>query len=108
MEIISEVEILNPKDKDLDQLTEELIQVFSFNSINCNTNSQKEALIQRILKLGGKYYTNEDLIRDLLKIEMEDDLLRKTQKCGSAIVSNQEANRVGKSIMEEIKIPKEE
>ena len=53
MDMIPEVEILNSEDKDLDQLTEELIQVFSLDNINHSTDSQKEALIQRILKLVG-------------------------------------------------------
>ena len=60
----------------LEQLSEELIQVFYFENIDKSTDSQKEELIKKILKLGGKNYTCEDLRNDLLRIEQEDNSAR--------------------------------
>ena len=60
-------------DKELEQLSEELIRVFSYDNIENSTDTQAETLIQRIIKIGGKDYTVEDHRRDILKIEAEDN-----------------------------------
>ena len=57
-------------------LIDDLIQVFSFENIDKSTDTQKKELIQRILKLGINNYTCEDLWRDLLKIDYEDNDLK--------------------------------
>ena len=64
---LSELEV-----KNLEQLSEELIKVFDFDNLDNSTSSQKERLIQKIIKLGGEDYTAEDLQRDLIKIQLED------------------------------------
>lgn len=60
------------KEDNLESLTEELIQVFIFENIDKSSDSQKEDLMQQVLKLGGDNYTYEDLKRDFLIIEGED------------------------------------
>ena len=75
-----EEKIPEADDNELEQLSEELIQVFSFDCINNSTASQKEKLIQRIIRLGGKDYIVEDLRRDILKIEMEEKSLDQYEK----------------------------
>ena len=47
--------------KQLEQLSEELVQIFNYDNIDNSTVHQKEELIQKIIKLGGKDYTAEDL-----------------------------------------------
>ena len=74
MDHLPEMETPEAEDKELEQLSEELIQVFSFDSINSSIASQKEKLIQRIIRLGGRDYRAEDLRRDICNIEMEDNL----------------------------------
>ena len=59
----------------LEQLSDELVQVFCFENIDKSSNAQKEDLIKRFLKLGGKNYTCEDLRKDILKIEQEGNSL---------------------------------
>lgn len=81
----SVVDILILEDKDLDLLSKELIQVFSWDNIDDSSDVQKGELIQKILKLGGDNYLVEDLRRDLLKIEIEDKMGGHTKICGNLI-----------------------
>ena len=60
-------------DKELEQLSEDLIKVFSYENIDNSTDSQKRNLIQRIIRIGGKDYTAEDLRRDIILIDAEDN-----------------------------------
>ena len=53
----------------IENLTEELIQVFDFNNIDNTSLAQKEELVKKVLQLGGKEYTKEDLRRDILALE---------------------------------------
>lgn len=53
-------------------LIDELIQVFNLDNIDKTSDSQKEELMQRVLKLGGDNYTFKGLRRDLLTIDDED------------------------------------
>ena len=76
LESTMDVAFPESQDKYLEQLSEELIQVFNYDNIHRSTTSQKEALVQKIIKLGGEDYIAEDLRRDILKIEMEDILLK--------------------------------
>lgn len=57
---------------EIEPLIEELIQVFNPENINDSTTPQKEYLLNKVLKLGGKNYTYDDLRRDILSIEQED------------------------------------
>ena len=63
----------------LNLLTEQLVQVFSEENIEESTDAQKEELIKELLILGGNNYTYEDLRKDLLKIENEDNNQRQSQ-----------------------------
>ena len=69
-----EVDIGESKEVNLDQLIDELVQIFFifFDKIDKTLAAQKEEIIQRILKLGGNNYTCEDLKKDILDIELED------------------------------------
>lgn len=67
-----ETELYEESDENLHQLTDELVQVFSFEDINNSSKDQKVALIQRIINLGGWTYTCDDLRRDLISIEAKD------------------------------------
>ena len=67
-------------EEELEQLSEELIRVFNYEDIENNSNTEKEKLIQSIIKLGGKNYTVEDLRRDIIKIESEDKMKRMSGK----------------------------
>ena len=80
------------KDKCLEKLSEELIQVFNFDNIHRSTTSQKEALVQKIIKLGGEDYTAEDLRRDILRIEKEDNLLKQDKQIGNKADISQETD----------------
>ena len=75
-----EEEVQGAYDKELEQLLKELIRVFSYDNIDKSSDTQKEKLIQRIIKLGGKDYMTEDLRRDIIKIEAEDKFLRQLGK----------------------------
>lgn len=81
-----EIELSEESDDNLDQLTDELVQVFSFEDINNSLEDQKEALIQRIIKLGGCNYTCDDLRRDLISIEVEDKAIRQEQSADKKVV----------------------
>ena len=78
------------EDNELEQLSEDLIRVFSYDNIENSTNSQKEKLIQRIIKIGGKDYTAEDLRRDILKIEVEDNTWKQIRQQGIGSREDQE------------------
>ena len=67
---------MSSRDENLEQLTDELVQVFSFQEINNSSEEQKTELIQRIIKLGGSNYTCDDLRRDLISIEAKDKARR--------------------------------
>ena len=69
-----EVDIGESKEVNLDQLIDELVQIFFifFDKIDKTLAAHKEEIIQRILKLGGNNYTCEDLKKDILDIELED------------------------------------
>ena len=82
----SELDNLNTGDEDLEQLTDEFVQVFCFKDIDNSTEAQKEELIQRILKLGGNNYSCEDLRRDLLCIEAEDNIMGQIQTNGNVMI----------------------
>ena len=60
------------EEDNLDSLSGELIQVFSFENLDKSIVAQKENLIQRVPKLGGDNYTCEDLKRDIINIESDD------------------------------------
>ena len=47
--------------------------MFSYDNIENSRDSQKRKLVQRIIKIGGEDYTVEDLGRDILLIEVEDN-----------------------------------
>ena len=66
------INLTEEEEASINQLTEELVQVFSPDNIDKTSESQKKELIQRVLKLGGENYSSENLRRDLLKIQMED------------------------------------
>ena len=51
-------------------------------------------LVQKIIKLGEEDYTTEDRRRDILKIEMEDNLLQQYENYGNKSKVNQEMNRI--------------
>lgn len=68
LEFTPEVGISEFEDNSLEQLSEELIKVFHFDNLDKRITSQKERLIQKIIKLGGDEYTVEDLQRDMIKI----------------------------------------
>lgn len=75
--------------EDLNLLTEELIQVFNYdNNDECN-EEQKEELMKRVLKLGGENYTFEDLRRDILLIEEEDQPKHTPQNLSKKTSSDQ-------------------
>ena len=80
-------------DNSLEKLSEELIQFFNFNNLDSSTTSQKEKLVQKIIKLGGEDYTAEDLRRDILKIEMEDSLLMQGNQSGTKTKISQKEDR---------------
>ena len=88
--------------KELEHLADELNQVFSYDNINNNTVSQKENLIQKIIKLGGNGYTVEDLRKDILRIELEDSLMRKDENVEIVSKVNKEGNIVSMSNMLEL------
>ena len=73
LELTPESGIPELEDRNLEELSEELIKVFDFDNLDKSTTSQKENLIQKIIKLGGNDYTAEDLQRDMIKIQMEDN-----------------------------------
>ena len=79
----------------LDLLPNELVQVFSFENIDKSTEAQREELIQRILKLGGNNYTCEDLRRDLLNIEIEDNDKSQSRISGNGLATKQKDKVVG-------------
>ena len=91
-----ELDISERKDKKLDQISEELIQVFDFDNLDSSTLSQKEELIQKIIKLGGENYTADDLRKDILIIEMEDRLRKQDTQIGSKIKTCQGKDRLSK------------
>ena len=70
--IDTNINLTEEEEASINQLTEELIQVFSLDNIDKTSESQKKELIQRVLKLGGENYSSENLRRDLFKIQMED------------------------------------
>ena len=58
--------------------------------------SQKEELIQKIIKLEGENYTAEDLRKDILIIEMEDRLRKQDAQIGSKTKTCQGKDRPSK------------
>ena len=50
-------------------------------------------MVQKIIELGGKNYTEDDLRRDILKIEMEDILRKQDKQFGIESNTNQEEVR---------------
>ena len=90
------LESLKPEDESLEKLTDELVQVFCFENIDNSTKTQKEELIQRILKLRGKDYTIEDLRRDLVSLEMEDNIKGQFQISEKVMVTEHKDKGNGK------------
>ena len=45
------------EDENLEQLTKELIHVFSYENLDKSSTAPKESLLKRVLKLGGDDYT---------------------------------------------------
>ena len=87
-----EHEDLNEDDKELEKLSEELIKVFNFDSIENTSDTEKEKLIQKIIKIGGKDYTVEYLKRDIIKIEVGDEAWRQSCKQGKRLREDQDLN----------------
>lgn len=90
---------LKERNEDLDQLTDELVQVFCFEDIEESSEAQKATLIQRIIKLGGDNYTYDDLRRDLMIVEIGNNAKRQIQDSGPSPKDNQqgkEGNMIGK------------
>ena len=85
-----EQEDLNEDDNELEQLSEDLIKVFNFDSIENTSDDDKAKLIQKIIKLGGKDYTAEDLRRDIIRIEAEDEMWRQTCTQGKTLREGQD------------------
>ena len=79
-------------EEELEQLSEELNRVFNYEDFENSTNSQKEKLIQSIIKLGGKNYTVEDLRRDIIKINEEDKLRKESRKEGMRLEEDIDKN----------------
>ena len=70
--------------------------MFNYEDFENSTNSQKEKLIQSIIKLGGKNYTVEDLRRDIIKINEEDKLRKESQKEGMRLEEDIDKNNTVK------------
>lgn len=85
---ISKFEVNN-----LEQLSKELIQVFNFDDLDNSTISQKEELIQRVIKLGGDDYTAEDLQMVIIAIQLEDSEMKKLKQSGIKTKDKQEGDR---------------
>ena len=68
----TKINLTEDEEARINQLTKELVQVFSPDNLDKTSESQKKELILRVLKLGGENYSSENLRRDLLKIQMED------------------------------------
>ena len=81
------------KDNNLEQLSKELIEVFNFDNLDKSTSSQKEKMVQKVIRLGGDNYTTEDLRRDILKIQMEDSTTTWSINTRSKIKGNQGTDR---------------
>ena len=68
----AELDIAEKERLKMDQLAEELAQVFYPENIEDSSMARKEELIQKVIQLGGENYSCEDLRRDILKIQRED------------------------------------
>ena len=90
------------KDNNLEQLSKELIEVFNFDNLDKSTSSQKEKMIQKVIRLGGDNYTAEDLRRDILKIQMEDNTTTRSINTRSKIKGNQGTDRTATRDLKEI------
>ena len=63
-ELDKQIDVEDEKET-LEQLTQELIQVFNFENLDKSSANKIESLLQRVLKLGGDDYTYEDFVRIL-------------------------------------------
>ena len=93
LESTPEVGLSEHEANSLEQLSEELIKVFDFDNLDKSTFSQKERLIQKIIKLGGDDYTAEDLQRDMIKIQMEDSARKQDKQNEEKSKVNQEGKQ---------------
>lgn len=98
----SEAGATEVKDYGLEDLSKELIQIFDFDNLERSTTSQKEKLVQKVIKLGGEGYTAEDLKRDILNIQLEENDRRQDKQMESKSKDSQTIDRIDMDDMTEI------